>query len=223
MFIKKSKSILNIAAHREKTAIMNQNSLRKSFLTARDHQKPDQRWEKNTRILSRLLEEPLITAAKHLFVYVGFRSEVATSRLIDTCIKAGKTVSAPVTLVKESRMLAVRLTDPTSQLEPGCFGIPEPTREQIEQATLDPADIDLVLVPGSVFDRNGGRIGYGGGFYDRFLSRDAPQATRFALAYELQMVEQVPMEVHDQYMDRIITEEQIYDCRRIRDAQNSSV
>lgn len=67
-----------------------------------------------------------------------------------------------MTLRKESRLLAVQLTDPTTQLAPGCFGILEPTAEQIARATIDPADIEAVLVPGSVFDSYGGKLGYGG-------------------------------------------------------------
>jgi 5-formyltetrahydrofolate cyclo-ligase len=79
---------------------------------------------------------------------------------------------------------------------------------------VDPASIDTVLIPGSVFDVTGGRLGYGGGFYDRFLSNSAPQATRIGLAFSRQLVDRVPMEPHDQYMDFLVTEEQIFDCKR---------
>jgi 5-formyltetrahydrofolate cyclo-ligase len=200
---------------------MNRNRLRKNRLAARDQLEPARHREKSGQILTRLLEQPIITAAKHLFVYVHFRSEVETTELIEQLIAVGKTVSVPVTLLRESRLLAVRLTDPAAQLEPGAFGILEPTKERIAQATVDPATIDTVLIPGSVFDQTGGRLGYGGGFYDRFLTQDAPQARRIGLAYELQMVDQIPMEPHDQYMDMIVTEQQIYncryDCRRLRE------
>ncbi|MCI5160352.1 MAG: 5-formyltetrahydrofolate cyclo-ligase, partial [Candidatus Electrothrix sp. AUS1_2] len=133
------------------------------------------------------------------------------------CLAAGKKVSVPVTLRENSLLLAVQLTDPATQLEPGCFGILEPTAEQIAQATIDPADIDVVLVPGSVFAPDGGRLGYGGGYYDRFLTRDAPRARRIGAAYAVQMIERVPMELHDQYMDIIITEQQVYECGKLRE------
>ncbi|WPD24381.1 MAG: 5-formyltetrahydrofolate cyclo-ligase [Candidatus Electrothrix scaldis] len=191
--------------------------LRKERLAARDQLEASQRRSKSEHIQARLLEQPIIHDAGHLFIYVHFRSEVETLRLIEHCLAAGKKVSVPVTLRKESRLLAVQLTDPTTQLAPGCFGILEPTAEQIARATIDPADIEAVLVPGSVFDSYGGRLGYGGGYYDRFLTQDAPQARRIGLAYSLQMVEQVPMEAHDQYMDILITEQQIYDCRNLRE------
>ena len=197
---------------------MNHRSqLRKERLAERGRLDAAQRRNKSEQIQALLLEQPVIVHAKHLFIYVHFRSEVETLALIEHCLAKGKTVSVPVTLRKESRLLAVQITDPATQLEPGCFGIPEPTDEQIAHATIDPTQIDAVLVPGSVFDPLGGRLGYGGGYYDRFLTQDAPQARRIGLAYAVQIVEQVPMEAHDQYMDMIITEQQAYACKRLRE------
>jgi 5-formyltetrahydrofolate cyclo-ligase len=199
---------------------MNRIELRKHLLAARDRLDAEQRREKSRRIHTMLLAQPEVVAAEHLFVYVHFRSEVETAELIDQLLAAGKTVSVPVTVIQESRLLAVQITDPADQLHPGSFGIPEPTGEQIDRVTVEPAAIDLVLLPGSVFDSTGGRLGYGGGFYDRFLTSDAPQAGRIGLAYALQLVDQVPMELHDQYMDMVITEERIYriyECRKLRE------
>lgn len=190
------------------------------MLAARDRLDPARRVEDSRRIAALLTEHPVVLAAAHVFVYVHFRSEVETLPLIEHFLAAGKTVSVPLTLRKEGRLLAVRITDPASQLRPGCFGILEPDKEQL---AVNPAEIDLALIPGSVFDRCGGRLGYGGGFYDRFLSQDAPQALRAALAYAMQLVEQVPLEAHDQLMDILVTEEQFYDCRRNRDAQDSNI
>jgi 5-formyltetrahydrofolate cyclo-ligase len=197
--------------------------LRRTMLAARDRITPVSRAEKSCRIRSLLLAHSACSAAEHIFLYIHFRSEVETMPLLEHFLAVGKTVSVPLTLRKESRLLAVRITDPASQLAPGCFGILEPTKEQAERAAVNPAEIDLAVVPGSVFDRLGGRLGYGGGFYDRFLSQAAPQAVRLALAYEMQLADQLPLEAHDQLMDMLVTEEQIYDCRRNRDAQNSSI
>ena len=191
--------------------------IRKERLAERDQLDAAQRRNKSEQIQSLLLEQPVVAKAKHLFLYVHFRSEVETLALIKHCLAKGKTVSVPVTLRKESRLLAVQITDPATQLQPGCFGILEPTDEQIARATIDPTGIDAILVPGSVFDPLGGRLGYGGGYYDRFLTQDAPQARRIGLAYAFQMVEQVPMEAHDQYMDMIITEQQVYACKKLRE------
>lgn len=198
--------------------IVDRNSLRKSKLAARDLMEPALRKEKSNRICALLTAHPVVTDADHLFVYVNFRSEVETMDLIRDLIAAGKTISVPVTLLKKSRLQAVRLTNPDTQLMPGCYGIPEPTPDQIAKATVDPATIDTVLIPGSVFDTGGGRLGYGGGYYDRFLTESAPRAARVGAAFELQLVDQVPMESHDQYMDVLVTEQQIYDCGRNRHA-----
>ncbi|MHB8809208.1 MAG: 5-formyltetrahydrofolate cyclo-ligase, partial [Desulfobulbaceae bacterium] len=69
----------------------------------------------------------------------------------------------------------------------------------------------------------GGRLGYGGGYYDRFLALEAPQALRIALAFGLQVVEQVPVEPHDQLMDFVVTEANLYDCRRMRHGQDRRI
>lgn len=189
---------------------MDRGELRKTLLARRDRLPVRQQEEKSRVILSRLLGLEEIRRAGHLFVYASFRSEVRTRDFIDHCLEQGKTVSVPLTLVETSSLLAVAITDPESQLAPGYCGIPEPVSSRIDGHMVDPAGIEVVIVPGSVFDRNGGRLGYGGGYYDRFLSAQTPQALRIALAYELQLVERIPVEAHDQGMDMIITEETVY-------------
>ena len=197
---------------------MDRNSLRQDKLADRNRMDPAERQQQSRQIMSLLLAEQLLTERNNMFIYVNFRSEVETMDLIKELIAAGKTVSVPVTLQKESSLLAVQLTDPESQLAAGCYGIPEPTPARIRQATIDPATIETVLLPGSVFDKQGGRLGYGGGYYDRFLSQAAPEASRIGLAFSLQMIERVPMQSHDQFMDMIVTEQQLYDCKRNRNA-----
>ena len=100
-------------------------------------------------------------------------------------------------------MEAFVTTDPTTDLVPGRYDIPEP-REGL--APVDPAVIDVVIVPGSAFDRAGGRIGYGGGFYDGFLRRLRPAAPRIGIGFEAQLVERVPREAHDLCVDLVVTE-----------------
>jgi len=193
---------------------MDRFSLRKNTLLARNLLPVAKQERMSIIIHNQLLGHSSLLNAKHVFIYVHFRSEVQTMPLIKKLLAAGKTVSVPVTLAEQSKISAVALNDPDSQLIPGYYGIPEPTPETISSSTVQPKNIDTVIIPGSVFDVKGGRLGYGGGFYDRFLCKDAPRAKRVALAYELQMVTQVPVEPHDQCMDYVITEQQIYDCQR---------
>lgn len=197
------------------------NRLRSEILARRDALSNLELVEKSVSITSRLLSFTPLLQAKIVFVYMHFRSEVQTLDLIQNLLAEGKQVAIPYTLKEESRLLAVIVTDPASQVGRGYCGIPEPLPEMIESGLCPPEDIDLVLVPGSVFDRTGGRLGYGGGFYDRFLSLETPGALRVGLAYELQLVDQVPVEAHDQYMDFLITENQLYDCGRKRYASDS--
>jgi 5-formyltetrahydrofolate cyclo-ligase len=78
---------------------------------------------------------------------------------------------------------------------------------------VDPEKIEVILLPGSVFDKRGGRFGYGGGFYDRFVSA-IPSATRIALAYDLQVVEHLPLQPHDELLNYVITQSETYSATR---------
>ncbi len=194
---------------------MNENNrLRKRNLAQRDALTPRRQHEKSLRIRRALLDLPLLNDCTTLLVYVAFRSEVQTLPIITTLLEAGKTVAVPLTIVQEKRLCSIIIKNPEKDLVPGYCGIPEPRPTRIPKKTVAPGGIDLVIVPGSVFDQQGGRLGYGGGYYDRFLSRKAPQATRIALAYELQIVDKIHLQPHDQTMDMVITENTIYACPR---------
>lgn len=194
------------------------NAIRKQILAARDRLSNYECEEQSSSISSRLMPMQEIIDAGIVFVYMHFRSEVQTNLIINRLLNKGKTVAIPKTLPAQSRLVAVKITDPDHQVDPGYCGIPEPKEEIIETESCNPEAIDVVIVPGSVFDKQGGRLGYGGGYYDRFLVNDAPNALRIGLAFELQITERVPVEPHDQLMDYIITEENFYDCRRNRHA-----
>ncbi|MCL7488183.1 MAG: 5-formyltetrahydrofolate cyclo-ligase [Desulfobulbaceae bacterium] len=197
------------------------STMRRQTLARRDSMPLHERAGKSLSISSRVMAIPEITDAGTILVYMHFRSEVQTTELINRILAAGKYLAIPRTLPATLQLAAVGITDPDTQTAPGYRGIPEPLPLLAKQASCDPQIIDAVVVPGSVFDRFGGRLGYGGGFYDRFLATAAPGAARVGLAFELQMVDRVPVEPHDQLMDFVVTEENIYHCRRNRHAQNS--
>jgi len=178
-------------------------ALRTQILTARNSLPPEERQRKSRAIAERLLALPEFSGAHRVFSYVSFRSEVETLPLITHCLNRGVTVSVPLTLPAEHRLLAYAITDPRRDLAPGYYGILEPAEAL---PLVNPAAIEVVVVPGSVFDVQGGRLGYGGGFYDRFLQGAAPQALRIGLAFDLQVVAAVPLKSHDQQLDYLITE-----------------
>jgi 5-formyltetrahydrofolate cyclo-ligase len=147
---------------------------------------------------------PEFARAGLLFIYVAFRSEVETLPLIRRCLATGRQVTVPLTCSNPPRLEAYRLLDIDKDLLPGYCGIYEPDPRRLTKVA--PGEIAAVILPGSVFDRQGGRLGYGGGYYDRFLAAAAPAALRIGLAFELQLVESVPLEPHDQRLDFLVTE-----------------
>lgn len=192
----------------------NNRMLRKTVLARRDTLTAVERDEKSKLIIANLTTLPLIQQASDFLVYVDFRSEVRTVSFITQCLQINKNVSVPLTGVTEKTLQAIKITDVVNDLKPGYCGIPEPIPGIRQTAVTDPSGIDVVIVPGSVFDRQGGRLGYGGGYYDRFLALSAPQAKRIGLAFELQVVDAIQLQPHDQKMDWLITEKKIYAFER---------
>ncbi|NOX24737.1 MAG: 5-formyltetrahydrofolate cyclo-ligase [Deltaproteobacteria bacterium] len=189
--------------------------LRRETLTRRDKMEVESRRRRSAALVERLWRLPPFAEAGHIFTYINFRSEVETLSLIRQCLARDIVVSAPVTMTAELRLIARRLTDPDRGMRPGYCGIPEP--DPAHSAIIDPADIEVVILPGSVFDEYGGRLGYGGGYYDRFLADEAPQALRIGVAFELQIMEQkLPLMPHDKMLDYLVTEKRILDCKRIK-------
>jgi 5-formyltetrahydrofolate cyclo-ligase len=189
------------------------SQLRKEVLAERDRLTADEIRKKSAAIQNSLVNLEEIITAKNIFAYVSFRSEVATRELINTLLDKGKTVTVPITRIKEKRLDAIKITDPGLDLVPGYCNIPEPREELCLEKKVDPADIDVIILPGSVFDKRGGRFGYGGGYYDRFVSA-IPKATRIGLAFDLQMVEKAPLQAHDEILDFVVTETEIIRGRR---------
>jgi 5-formyltetrahydrofolate cyclo-ligase len=189
------------------------NEIRQRILKKRDELDPANRREKSLRIGAALLDLDAVMDAESIFIYVNFRSEVETLDVIKKFMAMGKQVSVPLTRVAQRRLEIVSITDPDSQLVPGYCNIPEPSEEHAKANGIDPDQLDLVILPGSVFDLSGGRFGYGGGFYDRLLAQ-IPDAHRVALAFDMQVVDALPLESHDEILDMIVTESRIIAGRR---------
>jgi len=111
---------------------------------------------------------------------------------------------------KEGLMEPIEMPAPWyDNVAPGYFGILEPTKG----STVDPCLIDIVLLPGVAFDQECYRLGYGGGFYDRFLPRLSPNAIKIGIAFGMQMVDRVPRDPHDIPLDGVCTEHGLKLCR----------
>ena len=186
--------------------------LRQEILARRDRLPAQERREKSCALAARLETLACLNQARSILFFVSFRSEVETLFLMRQALAHGVQVAAPLTMSREKELRIFAITDLDVDLVQGYQGIWEPDPKRCLQ--LEPAALDLVIVPGSVFDLHGGRMGYGGGYYDRFLATRAPQATRVGICFELQLVAEVPMAAHDQYLDYVVTEAQITETGR---------
>ncbi len=151
-------------------------------------------------ICKTLLSMDIYQNANCICLYISAKNEVDTTPIIEAALQAGKMVAAPRVRDKQMDFIVFHSME---ELELGSFGILEPTGAEVvtpEQA--------LLIMPGVAFDMNCNRIGYGGGFYDRYLAEHEAKVS-VAFAYELQMVEQLEVEGFDKKPDMIITEKRV--------------
>ncbi len=177
-------------------------ALREQVLERRDAMAGAERRTCGAALCARLTALPMVAAARTVLCFASFRSEVDTAPFIGWCLARGIAVALP-RIVGPHHLEAFAVTDPRRDLVAGRWDIPEP---RPGLPLVDPATIDVVIVPGSAFDREGRRMGYGGGFYDTFLSRTRADACRIGIGFDLQMVEHVPCEAHDLCVDLVVTE-----------------
>lgn len=135
-----------------------------------------------------------------IFTYINYRSEVDTSAFIKHELKQSKEIYAPICNTWNCTMIASRINNWAS-LQKNEFGIPEP---QFSDAS--DIEFDAIIIPGSVFDITGNRIGYGKGYYDKFINSIDYEVKKIALCYDFQLLNVIPSEDHDVKMDIIITE-----------------
>lgn len=172
------------------------NDLRRTVLELRKKKTPQEILDESRAVLHRLEASELYIKSACILTYVGFQGEVETRPLIEKAWEDGKNVSVP--RVEGRDIVFCPLTD-FSQLKEGTFHVPEPVSA--------PASIKgdvLVIVPGVAFDEKCNRIGYGKGFYDRYL-REHPQYTAAALAFDWQIFDFIPHTDYDRQPDCIFT------------------
>lgn len=186
------------------------NEIRKQILEARKALSPEEVIAKSTKIFYRLQHFPLYQNARHVLAYIDFRNEVKTDLIIKDLLSSGKNVIIPVSIPETKEMMISQVLDPEKELAKGAYGILEPKKEFIRK--VNPDDLDLILVPGVAFDVRGYRIGYGGGYYDRFFGQQIKKIPSVALAYDFQIIEAVPRDFFDHPVDYIITETRTIAC-----------
>ncbi|AOT73234.1 5-formyltetrahydrofolate cyclo-ligase [Geosporobacter ferrireducens] len=185
--------------------------MRKEILHHRGMLSEGEILEKSKSIFHRLKNFLPYKEAQNVMVYIDFRSEVKTDGIVQDLIAGHKKAIVPICVPKTREMILSHLKNPAKELAEGTFGVFEPKEEYIR--SVDASEIDLVIVPGVAFDRKGYRIGYGGGYYDRFFEKLSKRIPTVALAFDLQIVEAVPAESFDQAVDYIITESELIECK----------
>jgi len=186
---------------------VSKGEIRKEALDARLTLSPAEVTRKSALITARLLALAEYRRAVVVMTYVDFRNEVQTKEFIRQSLAHGKKVAVPVTDLSNKRLVPSLLINYPEDLAPGAWGILEPAPGCLRP--LDPEEIDLVLVPGVAFDEKGNRLGYGGGFYDRFLPQTRPDTFHAAPAFELQIRPQVYPGSHDCPVHCLVTEERV--------------
>lgn len=192
----------------EEKQMISKQSVRSKYLTKRDALSLSERKEKSSTIAELLKKESCYQEAEAVFVYMDYRSEVMTTDLVEELLASDKQVFAPRVKGFDIVFYEIRSLE---DLEAGYQGIREPIEKQ--EMLLKEADLKekkcLVLVPGAVFDRGLCRMGYGKGFYDRFLERCGDNMTAVGLAFSCQLAKQIPTEIHDRRMDLVVTETEV--------------
>ena len=189
--------------HRDDLAEEKQKIRRLAHARRRDQPDKDRL---STRIVDTALSLPEIQAARTLLLYVDVRDEVRTQHALPKALASDRRIIVPS--CNDSGELELFHLEDLSELETGRYGILEPRPELRErpEKCLPPDELDAVLVPGVAFDKTGGRLGHGKGYYDRLLNRVRSDCVLIGLAFECQLFESIPMGEHDVRMDLVVTE-----------------
>lgn len=183
--------------------------IRKQVLEVRNKLPDAEVYRLSESIFLNLRGNSFFNNSTHVMVYLDFKHEVKTDYIIDYCLQNDKKVYIPICIPETHELCISRITS-LKELKSGHFGIREHNTEYIRLS--DSSLVDLVLVPGVAFDNSGNRIGFGAGYYDRFLKRLQPGTVKAALAYSFQVVDLVPSDEYDIPADYIVTEKATISC-----------
>lgn len=162
--------------------------------------------EKRTKsaiIKCKLFNEEEFKRSKVVMFYVSLKDEVDTLTMVDEALEMGKRVCVPVVILEEKRLIAGEVRNRLEDLERQHFGIYQPKKGRVREVPLE--DIDLVVVPGIAFDKANVRLGRGHGYYDRFLSGLPKPTKTIGLAFDFQVIENLPQDSHDVPVWKTIT------------------
>lgn len=186
-------------------------SIRKNILLLREQLTPEIRAEYNAVITERLLQLPEYSRAETVLGYMNFGSEYASELWVARVLADGKRLILPKVNRHTSTLDLYRVDDLKNQLASGLWGIQEPVIERCKRLN-EINEVEFVLLPGIAFSRDGARLGYGGGFYDKLLAHVPHHPALVTAAFGLQIVAQIPQEATDVRVEWIVTQEEIIGC-----------
>lgn len=185
--------------------------LRREVLGKRDAVGEDERVASSRSIVRKVISLAAYRRAAVVMAYAGIGSEIQTGPFLRSVLRDGKTLVLP-RVDRAAKFLALHeVTDLARDLEAGVWGILEPRPDPGSAVEL--GAVDFALVPGVAFDARGGRLGHGAGFYDKLLGSSDERPLLVAGAFEVQMVDELPVEGHDVFMDLVATERNWYPSR----------
>jgi len=182
--------------------------LRKDLLKKRNNLSNLDVLKKSKKIEKRLFKMNEYKESQVILFYISYDNEVFTHEMIKNSMLEKKNIVVPLS-DKKTRTLILSKLDKWEDLEIGTYSILEPKKECIQSISID--KIDIIIVPGVGFDKKGNRIGHGMGYIDKLLE-DSNYAIHIGLAFELQIVDFMPIEKHDISVNKIITEKRIISC-----------
>ncbi len=182
---------------------MDKIQIRQNMLKIRSSISNQDRTAFSDKIMSHLTHSNAFIAASHVASFVDFRDEVNMTPINNYILNHKKSLCLPYIDMKNKRM-TFHSVYTLSELKLSKYGILEPDPKLHPEVNL--SLIDFVLTPGVAFDKNGFRLGYGGGFYDRFFEKLNPEVPKFGIAFSIQQLDSIPVEAHDLPLTALITE-----------------
>lgn len=169
--------------------------------------------ELSRRIVGAFMALPEYAMAETVMFYIDVRSEVRTRHDLEQALQSGKTIVVP--WCNADGELELFKLDSMDELELGMYKILEPRTELrgLPEKQVNVESLDLIMVPGVGFDRRGARTGHGKGYYDKLLQHARSNTPLVALAFECQLFDEIPVDDHDIFMNKIITEDHVYNGR----------
>ena len=167
-------------------------------------QDPELLQKHSARIRDKLFQRKDFQQAKCVLITLSLKDEVDTFPIVERCLKMGKRVVVQKVNADKKGMGLREIRDIYQDTEPGVWGIREPRNDRTSEVRLE--DLDYLMLPGVAFDKQGHRLGRGGGFFDRLLSQIKRSIPRIGLAFPFQIIDALPAESHDERVDITLSE-----------------